>query len=87
MSIGAIAIGITAPEFESGVVGLADQAIQFVIVIGAFVRRIGVGRLRDAAGRIVGECAGVAAYRMGSEPTIGIEIARVHLAIFSTSSF
>gem|GEM_PF-5047263 len=86
MSIGAIAIGITAPEFESGVVGLADQAIQFVIVIGAFVRRIGVGRLRDAAGRIVGECG--VSLPVGwvlSRP--GVETARVRLAISLIASF
>ncbi|MEI2656724.1 MAG: hypothetical protein V9G16_06140 [Nitrosomonas sp.] len=43
--------------------------------------------MRDAAGGIVGERAGIAAHRMSFEPAIGVEIACVHLAIFPTSSF
>ena len=83
----AVTVGVIPPQFESAVVRLADQAIQFVIVIGAVVRRIGVGRLRDAASGIIGQRAGVVAETMGFEPAIGVETAGVHLVISPTSSF
>lgn len=66
---------------------MADQAIQPVIIIGAVIHRIGVGCLDDVTGGIVGQRTGIAAYGMGFEPAIGVEITRVHLAIFPTSSF
>ncbi|MEI2656717.1 MAG: hypothetical protein V9G16_06105 [Nitrosomonas sp.] len=65
---------------------MADEAIQSVIIIGAVIYRIGVGRLRDAAGGIVGERAGIVAHRMSFELAIGVKTAGVHQAIFSTSS-
>lgn len=75
------------PQFEAVIVRLADQAVERVIIISAVSHRIGIGRLRDAAGGIVGEYAGVAADTMGFEPVTGAEIARVHLAISFIASF
>ena len=57
----AVTVGVISPQFESAVVRLADQAVERVIIISAVSHRIGIGRLRDAAGGIVGQRAGVAA--------------------------
>ena len=58
LTIDAVAVGVIIPKFKPGVVRLADEAIQHIVIVAAVVHRIGVGRLGDATGGIVGERAG-----------------------------
>jgi hypothetical protein len=75
LGIGAIAVGVIAPELKAGVVGLADETIQPVIIIGAVIYRIGVGCLSDATGSIISQRADIVADAMGFEPAIDVETA------------
>ena len=65
-----IAIGVITPELEAGVIRLVGQPVIDVVIKAAIIDRIGVGRIGDPAGRIVGYGADIATDWVSFEPAI-----------------